>query len=184
MDNVNGHEPGTSLDVIDVQEQAPIAAYLEAAQQTRNRIVDELRGLRDSEQRLVDEFTRQAGEARARVSNYQRALDALGSRKRTAPAKPKLAPVKASRKQDWQVSDVKVEEVRRRVVALMPESPHKVGEVPVVTAAYVAERTDGLSPESVRQALQVLREREVVRIAGTGRGGGKLFALMPEGTND
>jgi hypothetical protein len=53
-----------------------------------------------------------------------------------------------------------------------------------VTAAYVADHSERLSPESVRQALQVLREREVVRIAGTGRGGGKLFALMPEGTDD
>jgi DNA-binding transcriptional ArsR family regulator len=186
MDNVNGHEPGTSLDVIDVQEQAPIAAYLEAAQQTRNRIVDELRGLRDSEQRLVDEFTRQAGEARARVSNYQRALDALGSRKRTAPAKP--APAKQAAKRgggkQWRVSDLKVEEVRQRIVALMPDSPHKVGEVPVVTISYVADNSEGISRESVEQAMNALREREVVRIAGTGRGGGKLFALMPEGTDD
>jgi hypothetical protein len=187
MDNVNGHEPGTSLDVIDVQEQAPIAAYLEAAQQTRNRIVDELRGLRDSEQQLVDEFTRQAGEARARVSNYQRALDALGSRKRAAPAKPKPAPAKqrrSARLTSGRSQTQRSSEVRRRVVALMPDSPHKVGEVPVVTSATSPTTRRDISRESVDQAMQVLREREVVRIAGTGRGGGKLFALMPEGTND
>jgi hypothetical protein len=183
MGTVNGHEPGADLDVIDVREQAPIAAYLETAQRTRNRIVEELASLRDSEQQLVDEFTRQAGEARARVAGYQRALDALG--KRAAPAKPKPAKQIARRGEpkQWQVTDRKVEEVRQRIVALMPESPRKVGEVPVVTVSYITDNTEGLSRESVVQAMQILREREVVRIAGTGRGGGKLFALMPEGTD-
>jgi hypothetical protein len=82
MDNVNGHEPGTSLDVIDVQEQAPIAAYLEAAQQTRNRIVDELRGLRDSEQR----WSMSSRGRRARHAPASRTINAHSTRSARASA--------------------------------------------------------------------------------------------------
>jgi hypothetical protein len=38
---------------------------------------------------------------------------------------------------------------------------------------------DHIQGTTVRKALEVLRERELIRVAGRARGGGKLWALMP-----
>jgi hypothetical protein len=85
---------------------------------------------------------------------------------------------------NWQISDDRVKAIEARVHALLPSSPHKVGDVPTITAGWIADNTDGVTPETARRGLNVLRDREVLRVAGTGKGGGVLFALMPEGTHD
>lgn len=189
MQAVNGAQsPGTALDVVgeDAREPSAIDLYLESTRRTKDRIVDELTDLRDSEQGLVGELTRQASEARARCANYQRAIDALSTRgKRTpAPVKAKPAPKGRASAQNQPIADEKVELIRQRAVELLPGSPHRVGDVHAITAGWLAENTDGLSPETARRGLLVLRDREVVRVAGSGKGGGVLYALMPEGSDD
>lgn len=188
MHAVNGAAaPGAALDVVDVREQSPLDRYLESTTKTASRIAEELAELRDSESALEVELTRQANEARARKDTYQRALNAL-TKGSAAPARapaqaprPRSSGVRISRKADWQVTDEKVEEVRQRMIALLPTSPHKAGNGdPAITAGFVADNTDGLSPEAAKKALTVLREREQIRVAGTGKGGGVLFALMPD----
>lgn len=172
-------DSATALEVIEARETSPLDAYLESTSKTRSRIVEELAELRDTEQRLCDELTKQAAEARTRCANYARAIEALGTKtaKPKTPKPSKLAPRPIKGANDWQISDTKVAEVERRVRELLPDAPNGT-----VTAAYIANHTESLSPETARRALQVLREREVVRIAGTGKGGGVLFALMPEGS--
>lgn len=189
MEAANGATaPGTALDVVEIAERSAMDDYLESTRRTASRIVDELTDLRDAERNLVNELTRQAGEARARQTSYERALTALGARTRRAPAAAPAAKPSGGRKdrtKEWQVSDAKVAVVERRLRELLPTSPHKAGNgVAAVTAGWVADNTDGLTPESAKKALAVLREREVVRVAGTSRGGGVLFALMPRDAND
>lgn len=177
----NGSAPlaSTALEVVDVREQSPLQAYLESSAKTAGRIVDELTDLRNAEQALADELQRQSGEARARCANYQRAMDALGARKRTPAAKAKP---KAAAKGPQPISDAKIAEVEQAVRKLMPKSPHKVGSVPAITAGFINDNSD-FPHETARRALNALREREVLRVAGTGKGGGVLFALMPEGNS-
>jgi hypothetical protein len=69
----------------------------------------------------------------------------------------------------WTISDKKVAQVWEQVRRLDG----------TFTAASVAQDQPGLSPESARRALALLRERELVRVTGTGRGGGTLLAVMP-----
>jgi hypothetical protein len=80
------------------------------------------------------------------------------------------------------ISDAKVAEVERVIRELMPKSPHKVGDTPAITAGFINDNS-AFPHETARRALNALREREVLRVAGTGKGGGVLFALMPEGAS-
>jgi CRP-like cAMP-binding protein len=166
--------PGTELDVIEAREQTPLDAYLESSRQTRSRIVDELRELRENEARIIRELTAQLGEAKARRDSYERAAAALAGQTRPAPKAPKSTG--GGRKYNWHISDGKVAEIEARIRELAPTIDD--GRF---TAALIGRETPGMSPETVRRAIAVLREREVVRAAGAARGGGTYFALMPDG---
>lgn len=184
--NGTASAPATALDVIEARETdtptSPLDAYLEQTQAETRRIAGELEVLRDQEQRLCDELTRRAGEARARAMNYSRAIAALKLEPTQPKAKAKTAPkAKPPGGSRYEISDAKVAEIERRVRELAPNAPMNKHEVRTMTAAWVANQTPGLSPEAVAKGFHVLREREVVRIAGKVRGGGTAFALMPEG---
>lgn len=142
-----------------------VEEHVARARVTRERVIAELRDLLTDEQRIHDDLAEQLAAARTRRDGYQRALRELtGEPKRATTSKPK-----SSKDGSWVISDKKIatvwESVRHRTDTF--------------TAANVAEGTPGLSPESARRALHVLRERELLRAAGTGRGGGTLLAVMP-----
>lgn len=181
MQSNGAHAPGTDLDVIEVREHSPIDAYLESSRRTRDRIVDELTDLRDSEAQLEVELTRQASEARARRSNYQRALDALGKGTAAKPKPKPTAKVPRKGRAPWDISDEKVNEIEARFRELIAQTTMRTaGDVPVMTANHLGQSTPGLSTEAARKGLEILRDREVIRVAGPARGGGVLYALMPE----
>jgi CRP-like cAMP-binding protein len=169
-----GSVPATALEVVEVRESSPLDEYLQSTRQRSQRIVDELIALRDTEQALVDELAHRMSEARARLTRYQRAVDALKV-EHVAERSAKKLEKKAGKQ--WTISDEKVAEVLTRFRELVSESTHRAGGI---TAGFMAEKTPGLSPETARRALDRLREREVVRVVGPSRGGGLLFALMPE----
>lgn len=110
--------------------------------------------------------------SRAREKLLQKALDALTGQTSRPPREH------ATRKRDWNISDEKVELVfdaikRRRL---------EVGRA--VTQTEVADANPGLSPESVRRGLEVLRSQERIRITGKVRGGGNSWDLMPGAVGD
>lgn len=125
-----------------------------------------------AEQARRAEAERLVDESRAEERRLQGALDKL-----QPPARKRQS--RAPGSHDWQVSDGKVEEVFRHFVELREQDPDAR-----ISAGYLAEHTPGLSPESARRALYVLRERERIRISGKTRGGGVSWDLMPEGVTD
>jgi hypothetical protein len=99
----------------------------------------------------------------------RKALDSL-----TAPSgTTKSVPTKARKRKgdDWEISEAKVGMVLAAIRGL--------GDGATFTAATLG-KADGLSPDTARKAIAALREREIVRFVSTTRGGGKLYALMPE----
>src|SRR5215510_4676157 len=75
--NGTGSVPGTAIDVPVSEPPSSVEQFLSSATKTRSRIADELADLRDTEHVLIEELSRQMGEARARAASYQRAIDAL-----------------------------------------------------------------------------------------------------------
>lgn len=150
----NGTDPVASFDryVSDAQERL-------AAEVANMRVL--LEGERDLERRL----TTLVEGSRERRKRLEKVIETL-------EPSPKPARRDRSGSNDWHVSDEKIAEVWELV-------RHRTD---TFTAAGVSADTPGLSPESARRALQTLRERELLRMAGTGRGGGKLLAVMPGAT--
>jgi uncharacterized membrane protein YccC len=152
MDSPNGSGPSPER----------LAEHLERARSTREHIAGELRELLETEEELHDELAEQVADSRKRRDGYRRALEQLtGESKKPAPKKSQAG--------RWTISDKKVAQVWEQVRRLDG----------TFTAASVAQDQPGLSPESARRALSLLRERELVRVTGTGRGGGTLLAVMP-----
>lgn len=154
MDSPNGSGPSPER----------LAEHLERARSTREHIAGELRELLESEEELHDELAEQVAESRRRRDGFRRALEQL-----TGEPKRAVAKGKAQAAARWTISDKKVAQVWEHVRRLDG----------TFTAASVAADAPGLSPESARRALSLLRERELVRATGTGRGGGTLLAVMP-----
>lgn len=107
----------------------------------------------------------------------KRLVAALGA---IAPEHPRIAPATPAaparrpgkERQRWNVSE------RKRGQAL--EALRALGEP--VSTAVVAQRA-GMARETARKALEVMRDDEIVRVAGTKQVAGhpvKLYAPMPE----
>jgi hypothetical protein len=136
---------------------------------TRQRLSDELRDLVVVEQEIYDGLKAQADEAKARRDGYQRALDHIEGATKAAAAKPSKP---ARSKRDWMPSDEKVEQVWAKFREVWAERPE-----PMTHTAL--GRGLPLGADTVGKAFEVLRDRELIRVAGTARGGGKLWAPMP-----
>lgn len=136
----------------------------------RQHIIDGLKELLQTESAHVMELRAALDEVTDRRDGYQQALDAL-----TGDPRPKRP---ASRKKEerpsadsWRVSDKKVAEVEQVIRGMVTKGEERF------TAASIA-KSSKVSPEGARRALNVLREREVVRVTGSARGGGTNYALM------
>jgi response regulator of citrate/malate metabolism len=131
------------------------------------QIVDALHTELAAEDAAVGQAEAALAEARGRRARIQRAIDTL-------QGTPKAARAKKVTK-GWIIGEPKVEQVRALMVTR--DEPVTVGEM--------AKET-GMTRESARRALKVLRDRDLVRMTGKrpGRGGGQeLFMPMPELTN-
>lgn len=134
-------------------------------------ITDALSVLLEQEEQAVITAQAALDEAKARRVKIQRALDALeGTPKTTRPSRPRK-----KQQGGWVVSEAKVELIQGLIMGRTE---------PVSTNELAAE--SGVTKDTVRKALLTLRDRDVIRMAGTrpGRGGGtKLYLSMPESTN-
>jgi hypothetical protein len=148
------------------------------------KIADELRALVESYDERADVLWRELDEIEQGRERYALALADLTGEKvrafkpRKAAAAPKAKSGGARDSHDWHISDAKVDEVFERIKAWMK----RTGETEF-TATTIANSPEGegYGNESFRRAAAVLRERELIRLVGPTRGGGKLFALMPGG---
>lgn len=134
-------------------------------------IVDELQAELEYEAQAVEVAQAALDEAKAKRVRIQRAIDTLTGTKAKVPPRQGTK----ARKGGWTISDAKVEQVRVMIAAKSE---------PVTVRELAAE--GGMATESARRSLEVLRERDEVRMAGkrAGRGGGqKLYMPMPELTD-
>jgi hypothetical protein len=131
-----------------------------------------LRSLLEGQLELVERFEAMLRTAKDEERRIQRALVALEgeptARPGPKPAKPKPTPKPG----EWQVSDRKVEQV---LDALIEHTAN--GEA--ISGNALGDRCS-IASETIRRSLMQLRERELVRVAGTSRGGGKLWLPMPD----
>jgi integrase len=143
--------------------------YLREVEERRTAMRDDLQELLEAEQHVRDELEDALAASRDREKALVRALSALQDEP-AAPAAPTKAKAKAKQQTTPLVSEDKVERVLQALVTLSGDGP--------VTRTQIVERT-AIGHEAVRRALDLLREREAIRVAGRGRGGGILWAPMP-----
>jgi hypothetical protein len=152
---------------MDADGELTLEQHVARAQGTRQRLTDELRDLVAEEQLIYDDLKAKADEAKSRRDGYQRALDHIQGASKVAAAKPAKRP-----KGDWRPSEDKVEMVWQAFREAWQQSPQ-----PLSHTALGKQLPMG--SDTLRKAFDVLRERELIRVAGTARGGGKLWAPMP-----
>src|SRR4051812_2861336 len=154
---------------MDANGNAPRELTLEEhvarAAGTRERLTSELRDLVAEEQTFYDDLKARADESKARRDGYQRALDHIqGANKLAAAAQAaKPAPKKKASSSDWMPSDEKVDVVWKAFRDAWERSPE-----PMTHTALGRDLPLGL--DTVRKAFEVLRERELIRVAGSARG--------------
>jgi hypothetical protein len=176
MSTINGHnghrpvEPDVEVDDVALYSaeltRRSEAFLVETAQAFAVQIA--------TEEALQEELSELLEASRARSKRMRKAMDSLTNTSSTATTLPtKKKARKRSSGDNWSISDKKVDEVLHAI--------HGLGEGATFTASILG-KAEGLSPDTARKAIEVLREREVVRFVSTTRGGGKLFALMPEHT--
>lgn len=127
----------------------------------------DLREMLEVEQHLINEAERILGHFNERAKRLRRALAALEGTTTTAR---EASPPASRNSKGWQVSEERIE----YVLSLFRK------ESAPITPTQLAEKTDGVSTETVGKACKVLRERELIRAVAKVRGGGWTFALMPE----
>jgi len=135
--------------------------YAEESARSMAAEADSLRGLIEREERVRAELQVHADACADRMRRLKRALSALTD---------EPTPPKKKDGNDWSVSAKKVEEVYAAFLAV---------DVPISPGA-LADRTEGLSAESVRRAVEVLRRDGRLRLVGKTAGGGRSFAVIKE----
>lgn len=151
----NGHQPDPLQALRDYAEQVAVSSRAHAEQ-----LEVELQ----SEQRLQTEIKSLLEQSRDRERGMRKAVEALTG-ERTEPVK--RGSTRAASGANWTISQKKVQEVWD--VILQQGGQFKPTEL----------REQGLSGEAVRRSIIVLRNQELIRVAGSLRGGGKLYDLMP-----
>ena len=151
--DANGHQtdPLDALRVYAEQVAASSRAHAVALEH-------ELQG----EQHLQTEIRRLLSESQDRERGMRKAVEAL-----TGETKPKQQRGSTARGQSWTISQRKVQQVWDVIRGMGGQ--FKPTEL----------REQGLSGEAVRRSIIVLRNQELIRVAGNLRGGGKLYDLMP-----
>jgi hypothetical protein len=147
--------------------------------------IDSLRELLDAELNSRDELAQLLERSKERERRITRAIAVLegGINQHAVSSKPAAAKAKPKPKKStlWDVSEATVERVRVGFLRYWTEQP--TPEQPftqTALATWMGEQGNGISGETIRRAMDRLREREIVRVCGTTRGGGKLYAPMPE----
>jgi Fic family protein len=141
-----------------------MAAALEARMKQE---CSDLRSMLEGEQEIANQIQGILDASNERAKRIRRALGALEG---TMSPAGTTAGTKQKPKNDWQISDERVE----YVLGLFRAEPEPI------SSTKLAEKTDGVSTQTVSKAVEVLRERELIRRVAKIRGGGWTYAVMPE----
>lgn len=128
-------------------------------------VIDELRGLLAVQQAAHADLAGRLAVVKAREAQLSKALAALTGE---APAPAASAKPKSPPGGDWIPGEEKI----AAVLAAIIEAGEPVTATVLVGIVHMAG-------ETVRRALDELRARNQIRLVGTTRGGGRLFAAMP-----
>jgi ribosomal protein L3 len=132
----------------------------------------------------IEEYVRQS---KARESHLRRALTVLdpgaADNAQAPTAKPK-AKAAAQNSNTWSISEERVAVIYEQFKAWLatePEGPlTKTRLAEWINEQAKGQGQAGVAHGTVGKAMDVLRERELVRVTGTTTGGGKTWALMPD----
>jgi hypothetical protein len=164
LEATNGHVPQQPHDFDEHDRQ--LAGTLETQ-------VHELKG----REHLASLLERSKQRER-RLTRAITALESGAPQATTTTATTKTAAAKA-KKLAWTPSEATVQRVFdgfQRYTAEFGDEPFTM----TVLAKWMGQNGEGVGGETVRRAVEVLRSREQLRKCGTTRGGGALWALMPE----
>jgi DNA-binding transcriptional regulator GbsR (MarR family) len=137
-----------------------------ALEERMKKECDDLRSMLEGEQEIANQIQGILDASNERAKRIRRALAALEGT--ASPAT--TAGTKQAKSKGWQVSDERVE-----FVLGLFRAEHEP-----ITPTQLAEKTEGISIETVGKAVEVLRGRELVRRVAKVRGGGWTYAVMPE----
>jgi DNA-binding transcriptional regulator GbsR (MarR family) len=138
-----------------------------ALEERMKKECDDLRSMLEGEQEIANQIQGILDASNERAKRIRRALAALEG---TSSPAATTAATKQAKSKGWQVSDERVE----FVLGLFRAEPEPI------TPTQLAEKTEGISIETVGKAVEVLRGRELVRRVAKVRGGGWTYAVMPE----
>ena len=148
--------------------------------------VNGLRELLDDELVARDHLTALLERSKERERRITRAIAVLegtsaqgatSSSARPAAAAPKAS---AKKKNAWDVSEATVERVRDGFMRYWRDVSQGEPFTQTLLCTWMGENGEGVGGDTIRRVMAKLREREIVRVTGTTRGGGKLWAPMPE----
>jgi hypothetical protein len=155
-----------------VRPDDPYAAFAAASAERLDAERATLQQLLDDELGAQREISDLLDASKLRTRRLERALAALTDEPKEP--KPKPAP-RASAAQSPSSTWMPSQKMLDRVLAAVVEAGGPITRTALSSQLHV-------SPDTARKSLHVLRERELVRIAGVTRGGGKTYAAMPEAT--
>jgi hypothetical protein len=145
--------------------------------------VDDLRALLDDELKGRDELAQLLERSRERERRLTRAIAVLeGGVNQQAPRKTAATAAAKEPKGGWEVSSATVERVHAAFLRYWNEEANGQPFTQTTLATWLGQHGQGIGGDTIRKAMHTLRDRELVRKCGTTRGGGKLWAPMPEGS--
>jgi hypothetical protein len=131
-------------------------------------VIAELEGLRAPLRARREQLKAELAELSARERSIAQAIGALhGGQQVNAPAKPK--PKATPKPGTWTPSEERLKSLFELFVA----------EGEPISPTQLAAKTEGLGVETAGKGARILRDRELLRVAGGLRGGGSLYAVMP-----
>jgi len=165
---------------MDVNGSTPtgddLAIHVQAVQARTQELTAELEVLLLEEEQVVEKLTAALAEGKARRDHLKKALEHLtGDSEKYRPKKAAAAAGKkgSGKAVKWEVSEDRVQKVLEGF--RQEQEP--------ITPTQLAGKI-GVTGETAKKAVEKLRERELIRYMGGTRGGGSLYALMPEAVAD
>jgi hypothetical protein len=128
-------------------------------------VIAELEALRAPIRARREQLKAELAELTTREKSIAQAIGALHSGQHAAAPAPKAKPKPGV----WTPSEERLKSLFELFVA----------EGEPISPTQLANKTEGLGVETATKGTKILRERELLRVAGALRGGGSLFAVMP-----
>ncbi len=166
----NGHQP------VDFEKlAAELEEHEDDVQDDMRDIVTSLRMLIAKEDKTRDKLASLLEASKTREKRARKALADLTGE--TSAAKPGPKPKGDVRSApDWTPSEERIEAVRAAFFK------HFDSEGTPITGTEIGRKMkdagDGVASETIAKSVAILRDREVLRLHSTTRGGGKLWAPM------